>query len=413
VVLYGLTSYGFLVLAARSLGPARYASLSALWAIVYVVGPGFFLPLEQEVNRVLAARRARGEGPGRLLRRALVIAGLVVTALSIIAVAFGRAALERAFDGDRLLLLALILALIGYAIQHVVRGALAGLPRFGRYAAILSVEGTVRVGACAVIAAAGVSSAGPYGLVIAVAPFVALLPGWGAARGLAGSGSAPAWSELTTSIGYLVLSAVFAQFLAMAEPLIVKVLSPAGREAAAGRFLASLVIARIPIFLFQAVQPPLLSRLSGLASAGRLAGFRASVKRLMMGLGLVGVSTILVAVLIGPWIVTTLFGPGFDLGRSNLVYLAGGTACYLVAVGLAQALIALSLQPRIAAAWVAGSLVFVVRIALGSEIIPRVAQGFLLGSAVAAGIMAAGLAVGLRQGAGRRQAMPGAVATEP
>lgn len=413
VALYGLTSYVFLVLAARSLGHARYASLSALWAIVYVLGPGFFLPLEQEVNRVLASRRAKGEGAGPLLRRALVIAGLIVTALSVIAVAFGRAALERVFDGDSLLVLALILALISYAIQHVVRGALAGLPRFGRYAAILSIEGTVRVGACAVIAAAGVSSAGPYGLVIALAPLVAVLPGWGVARGLGTSGSAPAWSELTTSIGYLVLSAVFAQFLAMSEPLVVKILSPPGREAAAGRFLASLVIARIPIFLFQAVQPPLLSRLSGLASAGRLAAFRASVKRLMMGIGVAGVATILVALVMGPWVVTTLFGQGFDLGRTNLVYLAGGTSCYLVAVGLAQALIALSLQARVAAAWVVGSAVFVLRSALGSEIISRVAQGFLLGSAVAAVIMATALAAGLRKGAARPQDMPGAIAIEP
>src|SRR5205807_10293590 len=54
----GLTAYGFLILSARAVGPRRYASLSALWAAVYLAGPGFFLPLEQEVGRAVAARRA-------------------------------------------------------------------------------------------------------------------------------------------------------------------------------------------------------------------------------------------------------------------------------------------------------------------------------------------------------------------
>ncbi|MEY2589667.1 MAG: hypothetical protein QOJ67_1651, partial [Acidimicrobiaceae bacterium] len=71
----GVSAYGFLVLSARVLGKAEYAPLSVLWAAVFLAGPGFFLPLEQEVSRALAARRALGLGTGPVLRRAAMLGG--------------------------------------------------------------------------------------------------------------------------------------------------------------------------------------------------------------------------------------------------------------------------------------------------------------------------------------------------
>jgi O-antigen/teichoic acid export membrane protein len=268
--------------------------------------------------------------------------------------------------------------------------------------------------ACAALATAGVSLAGAYGLVLGLAPLASTFAAWGAIKRRGVSGPGPEWAELTTAIGYLVLSAVFAQFLAVAGPFVVKLLAGSGREAAAGRFLASLAMARIPIFLFQAVQPPLLSRLSGLVVRGLLKEFGQTLKRLLVAVGMMGGITIVLAWLIGPWIITTFFGRGFALGRTNLLYLAGGTAAYLVAMALAQALLALSFHTRVAAAWVVGSAVFVLRILMESDIITRVAEGFLLGSAAAAVAMAVAVVFGLRTGPARAEVtVPGPVAQEP
>ena len=52
-----------LVLSARALGHEAYAPLSVLWALVFLVGPGFFLPIEQEIGRALAARRSASVTP--------------------------------------------------------------------------------------------------------------------------------------------------------------------------------------------------------------------------------------------------------------------------------------------------------------------------------------------------------------
>ena len=54
-------TYGFQILAFRGLSKPDYAALNALWVFVFVLAPGVFLPLEQEVGRAVAARqRARG-----------------------------------------------------------------------------------------------------------------------------------------------------------------------------------------------------------------------------------------------------------------------------------------------------------------------------------------------------------------
>src|SRR5919206_990426 len=83
LIIGGVAAYAFLSVSARALGLERYAPLGVLWALMFVAGPGFFLPLEQEVGRALASRRARGLGGGPLIRRA-TLAGSAMAALLIL-----------------------------------------------------------------------------------------------------------------------------------------------------------------------------------------------------------------------------------------------------------------------------------------------------------------------------------------
>src|SRR5439155_1345614 len=54
LIISGLTAYGFQILAFKALDKPEYAALNGLWIFVFVVAPGFFLPLEQEVGRAVA-----------------------------------------------------------------------------------------------------------------------------------------------------------------------------------------------------------------------------------------------------------------------------------------------------------------------------------------------------------------------
>ena len=66
-------------MAARALGQTHFAPLSVFWALLFVCGPGFFLPIEQETGRAIAARRVRGEGGRPIIERAALLGtGLAV-----------------------------------------------------------------------------------------------------------------------------------------------------------------------------------------------------------------------------------------------------------------------------------------------------------------------------------------------
>src|SRR5205823_4459069 len=152
-----------------------------------------------------------------------------------------------------------------------------------------------------------------------------------------------------------------------------------GKHGVAGRFLNGLIIARIPLFMFQAVQAALLPKLAHLAGAGRHADFRTGLKRLLAVVVAIGVLATVTAFAIGPFVVTTLFGADFRLSHTDLGYLAAASAVYMLA---------LANYPRVVVGWAIGLVTFVVVTALSHDLLPRVEQGFLAGSVASAVAMA-------------------------
>ena len=389
LLVLGVTAYGFLVVSARALGPHRYGSLSALWALVFLAGPGFFLPLEQEVGRSLAARRALGTGDGSLLRRAALLGGLLTGILVLSVLGFRKRLLDSLFDGEALLLVGLVLSLVGYFAEHLVRGSLAGRGRFRPYGLVLGVEGTLRLVGCVALALAGVATAGPFGVVLGGAPILAALVGLRARTDVVDPGPPAPFRTLTTALGWLLAASLSAQLLVNAGPLAVKALASDREQAAAGQFLAGLVLARVPLFLFQAVQASLLPRLSELDATGRHSDLRSGLRRLLFVVVGVVVVSVAGAATVGPRVLQLAFGVDFRLGRGDLVLLAGGSGAYLLSMTLAQPLIALSSLERVAAGWLTGVGVFLLTTAALDGLLLRVEVGFLVGSVVAAATMGA------------------------
>ena len=403
LIVSGITSYGFLAISARALGPERYAPLGVLWALTYVVCPGVFLPLEQEVGRALSTRRAKGLGGGPLIRRAALAGGVAAVVLIAATAATGPLSLAHLFDHKALLLVALMLGLAGYYAEFLVRGVLSGNARFKPYGVILGSEALLRMLACIALAVIGVDTVGPYGVIIGVAPIAATLIGIRKERNLITPGPDAPWSELSTALGYLLAGSVMAQLLVNAGVFAVQILADAdqkGPGGVAGRFLNGLIIARIPLFMFQAVQAALLPKLAHLAGEGRHDDFRTGLKRLLAVVVAIGSLATVTAFAIGPFVVTTMFGKGFELSHTDLGYLAGASAIYMLALALAQALIALANYRRVVLGWAAGLVAFVVVTALGHDLLPRVERGFLAGSIAAAVVMALSVHSLLSRGAG-------------
>jgi len=389
----------FFVVAARALGPERYSSLSVLWTLVFFAAPGFLFPLEQEVSRAVSARRALGIGGGPVIRRAAALGGALAGGLALLALVLSRPILDHLFDGRVLLLVGLVLSLPVYAALHLSRGALSGTGRFAAYGTLLSGDGIVRVVAALVFAAIGINSPGPYGLLIAGASAVMLVAVLARQRGILEPGPEAPWSELSEALGWLLLGSVLAQAFVNASVPLVKVLADEGQDAIAGQFQAGLIITRVPLFLFQAVQASLLPKLAGYAASGQFVDFRVGLRKLIYVVIGIGTVATIGAFAVGPFVLRLAFGSEFDkLGNADLGYLSLAGACFMLSTALSQALIALRGYSKVAAGWAAALVVFGIGVAVGPGLLGRVELGLVAGSVMSVVAMAVLVQLQMRNG---------------
>lgn len=389
LIVNGLATFAFLSIAGRVLGPEDFAPLGVLWALVFFAGPGLFLPLEQEVSRALANRWARNLGVGTLVRQAAVIGGVTCGVVGAIALVVWPFVLDDLLRGDVALFVAFVVGTAGYAAVHLTRGVLAGEGRFRGYARLFVGEGVPRVVLAAILAVVGVELAGAYGALVALAPFLGVLLGLRGEHDLVTEGPEAEWGELLAAMGSLLVASLSAAFLLNAGTLAVEYLATPSQEEEAGIFLAALVVARVPLFLFQAVQATLLPKLSALAGAGRFHEFRSRLGRLLAVVGAIAVVGTVGAAIIGPTVVHLMFGEEYSVGGPDLAMLALAMGLFMVAVSLGQALIALSGQAWVAVGWATGAVLFVVATALGNDLFFRVEVGLLVGSGSAALVLGA------------------------
>ena len=399
LLILGMTAYVFFVVAARALGPEKYSSLSVLWTLVFFAAPGFLFPLEQEVSRAVSARKALGIGGGPVVKRAAILGGGLALGLAVVTLALSGPILEHLFDGRVLLLVGLVVSLPTYAALHLVRGTLSGTGRFAAYGTLLAGDGILRILAAVIFSIIGISTPGPFGLLIAGASAAMLVVVLSRQRGLLEPGPEAPWSELSEALGWLLLGAVLAQAFVNASVPLVKVLAGEGEDAIAGQFQAGLIITRVPLFLFQAVQASLLPKLAGYAASGQLADFRSGLRRLIYAVVAIGVLATVGAFAIGPLVLRIAFGSEFDkLGNADLGYLSLAGACFMLSTALSQALIALRAYSKVAAGWAVALVVFAVGTWLGSGLLTRVELGLVSGSAMSVAAMGGLLALQMRKG---------------
>ncbi len=392
----GLTTYAFLVIANHALAPKPYSAFSALWALTFVAAPGLFLPLEQEVGRAASARRVAGLGAGPVVRQALLLGAGLALGVIVLASAAEGPLVGTLFNGQGLLLAGFLVAMAVYALYYLSRGTLAGSARFGGYAAVLTIEGVVRIAAALVLLKAGVTNDGAYGLAISLPCLIGLAAVLPRQRGIAAPGPPARWSEMSAALGWLLAGALLAQALTNVAPLAVKALFSSGDPSAAGRVLNGLIVARIPLFFFQAIQASLMPKLSADATAGRLDDFRALLRRVLLLVALAVLVSVAGMALLGPPILQILFHTSRPLARGDLALLALGSEGMMAAFALAYACIALRGYRGATAGWVAGTVALVLALAVLPGSLVRVEIAFCVGVAVACAVMGVGLRMRLR-----------------
>lgn len=391
---FGLSNFVMLGLAGRDLGPAVSAPVSVTWTFMNAVGIGLFMPLEQEVGRRTSAALAnsgRIDGIADVFRYiAWALAGLLVVG------SLGAVAIARVFlSGDLVLSFLLMAGLVVLAAEYLCRGILAGTGRFRRYGAQLVIDGTVRIALSALVFSMALSSAAAYGMVLVMAPLVATLATapWDFLR----SGALTRTALRPWPMAPLVLTSATSQLMANAGPLIIAALATDAERDSTGRFVAAITVARIPLFLFAAIQAVLLPAMSAHVARRDRPAFVAALIRgglVTAALAVTGIVGIAVA---GSWAIQLVYGTAFTLDSVDLLLLALSGGIFMAAQFLAQALLALHADGTVASAWGIGIIFTVLALTLPLGLTTLVATALCVGALAAVFVLALVLLVMLRR----------------
>jgi O-antigen/teichoic acid export membrane protein len=390
LLIAGIATYAFFVIGQKAVGGKdEFKPLSSLWFATFALAPGFFLPLEQELGRAIGHRRAVGQGgrpvAARVARLGLLLGGIVAIAI----LAASPAIAGDYFDDNWVMVAALVVAFLSYAPAHLARGVCSGSGRFRPYAVIMGADGLVRLALCLLLFAVGIEAVGWYGFAVAVSPLLGI--GYVARRGALRTEPGPeaSWKEVTPNLGWLLLGSVFAAALLNAGPVLTSILAPDGADAAGNSWDArvtefgyGVLLARVPLFMFQAVQAALLPRLSRLAASGNFVEFRSGLRRLLTLVVGVGVVGSLGALAVGPFVLERVYDT--KLSGGTLAILAAGSAFYMMALALAQAVIALKGHRLVGIGWAVSMAALLLATWLASDDVFRRVELGLLASSVAA-----------------------------
>jgi O-antigen/teichoic acid export membrane protein len=391
LVVLGVGSFAYLGISGRLLGPADFAPVATLWVVFNAAALAFYQPIEQELSRATAERRAVGTGAAPVLLRCLVLGTGVTAVLAALALGFRETVADRLFNGESALVPLLLVGMVGLFAEHTLRGLFSGAGRFGRYGAQLAVDGLLRVVGPVVLVLAASHDTATVAAALVLAPLLAAVATAGRPRRLAHQGPPAAWGTVAPALATLVGAAVLSQLIVNAAPIAAQLLSGGAGPGRVGSFIAALVMTRIPLFFFGAVQATFLPALSKYLAEDDLPGFRRQVRTVVLLVA--GVSGLFLAGLavLGPWALRLLYGPDFDASRGLLTLLGAGAAAYMLAQAMAQVLIALQVYRGPLLGWAAGSAVFLAALAVPLGVEGRVSLALLAGGVVAAGVMTVGV----------------------
>lgn len=352
-----LASYVYLAIAGRTLSVDGMAGLSVLWSLAFAVGTGLFLPLEQELTRVVAARRARGNGARPVALRGMRISAGLLAACLIGLLVFAGPVSRLLFRGDVSLVWALAATFVGLSVVHISRGLLAGSGRFRAYGGQLAIDSVLRVVLALALSLAGSTSPLLFGLLLSIAPLlsvaIVITPVFGAAR----PGPAAESGELRKGLAPLTVSTLLGQALPNAPVVLAELVTSKGSPLT-GALLAAMIIIRLPIFAVTSVQPSVINVLSRSFTLSKRAAFQRQITRATAGAAVLGLGGILVSVVLGPWMATTLFKAPKLLTGLDFAIFALGTAGLLIALVLGQGQLAMNRQLAQGSAWAFGAVVF-------------------------------------------------------
>lgn len=390
LLIAGVTIYIFFKIGQQALGQEKFKPLVSLWFVMFAIAPGFFLPVEQELSRAVAHRRALGQGTTPVVKKVALLCTIIVALLVALILGLSPIINENLFEGQTIITLSLAIAIVTYGLLYFTKGLSSGLGKFSAYGFVVGSDGAIRVVACTVLLIAGVTQLSAYSLIIVVTPVIGVLMIVLTGQLRTEPGPPATWSEITENLVWLLGGSIFAAALVNAGPITVDLLGDESDVIRVTQFGNAVLLTRVPLFLFQAVQAALLPRLTRLAARGDLEEFKVGFRRLVQLVISVGIVGTIGAFLVGPFFLDLVYGGGID--RRTLTLLALASGVYMMALAIAQAVIALRGHRHVAIGWLLAFASYVVCAwTVSQDLFLRVEVALVVSSSVALIYFAFGL----------------------
>lgn len=376
----GVAGYALLALVGRALSPAEFGLFVAFWGVLFGLGASV-TTIEQEAARRAATVSTADTGPppSAVATSAAVLAGAAAATTLLPPVA------ERLYGrSDALFGTLVVLAVLGFAVQFAVRGALIGSGHVRSYSWLLMTEAISRLAVLlALLLLVGVELE-TAALAVAVGSFAWL--GWaGRAREVLPPRGLPlaTWRSATGRAASLMVAAVLTASVITGYPTLVTAFTDGAPGAAGGAVFAALTVSRIPLLLLapvQALAVPFVVRTREAADRDGAARLRTGLLLGSVGFAVVGAIGAAAAWVIGPAVVRLVYGDAYDVPAAAIALLVF-SACLLAWVQLlSAALIALAAHGRMLAMWAVAVVATVIWLVLSPlDVVATTAVGSLVG----------------------------------
>lgn len=318
--------------------PAERATVLLTFLSVLFAVYGVLSGVALETTRSVAAAARDDHAAGPVLWRVAAVVAACAGAAVLALVPFWRGRVLH--GGDDVLVVALVVAVLGYSVHSVVAGATAGRRWWSQTALVITGEATLRLLATLAVVAASATVVG-MGAASALGAFAWLLlvvrPGR-VRDALLLRTDAPA-ATLARRMSAALVAQGASAVLVVGFPILLASSTGRAEYAAAAPLLLAISLTRAPVLLpLNALQGVAVSHLvragSGLA--------RLLLRLLALVVAVAGLGAVL-AWVVGPWLMRFLFGAGYAVDGGVLALLtlaAGGTAALTLTGACAQALAA-------------------------------------------------------------------------
>lgn len=386
-VLSALCGYAVLYLAARDLAPAGFSVFAVFWGAFGLLA-GSANGLLQESTREVRQAQATPtvEGPQIQPMWVAVLVG-VFAAVAVV----GSASLwsGHVFVDSRWLSVGLLsVGIAGFCMHATLLGMLAGVNGWSQYGSLIVGDGAGRVTVATATFLLGWGLVGYLWATVAgsVAWFVLLLASpttRSAARLLTPGTTATFLRGASHSIAAAGASAI----LIMGFPVLLKATS-ADLGAAGGVVILAVTLTRAPLLVpLTAMQGNLIAHFVD-QRGRRLRSLVAPVAVLAV----LGAAAVLVAGLLGPWLLRTAFGPDYQAGGALLAWFTTAAVAIALLTLTGAATVAAALHRAYAVGWVGATLASTLLLLLPWELETRTIVALLCGPVVGIAVHVAALA---------------------